>query len=227
MERQSRSIPADAVHALAALAAGILLYFASARVEVEASLGLAGSVLLEEALKTGVILGFAILSGRRAAAPPVPARKAGIGLPEEAQGLAWGIAAIVAFATAENLAYFAAFPGRGILLRLLWSEPVHLVAGLAEAEAVWLFLRVARAKAGPAAALGCACLLASALLWHLGFNALADGPLPALERAGDEAGLAWRSAIAGAFLANLAAIAALGYRFIHRVIVGGFLYGSK
>jgi len=223
-------------NAATALGAGILLYFLVAWVEQTMGTDLVAAVFLEEACKFALLLGFAIL------APKVcPRRRKPVpSLPQEVEGLIWGLAAIVVFATAENLAYYAAFPGGGIFLRLVWSEPVHLVSALAEAEAVWLLVRMGRKVAAGrpegaaprpqaviAMAARAACLLAVAVAWHLAFNLAANGPIQTLEGSADEAGLAWRSAILGALFANLAAMAALGYHFAHRVIVGGFLYGPE
>ena len=240
--------PADSAIALrnaaAALGAGLLLYFLVAWLERALGTDLAAAVFLEEACKFLLLLGFAFL------APKVGPRrrKAVPSLPLPVEGLIWGLAAIVVFATAENIAYFAAFPGSGIFLRLVWSEPVHLVSALAEAEAAWLLVRMGQGrggKVGREAAVGrtegaaprppaflalaarAASLLAMAAAWHLVFNLAANGPIQALEGSGDEAGLAWRSAILAALFANLAALAALGYHFAHRVIVGGFLYGPE
>lgn len=231
-------------NAAVALGAGLLLYFLVAWLERAMGTDLAAAVFLEEAGKFVLLLAFAILG------PKVCPRrkKPGPGLPQSVEGLVWGLASIVVFATAENLAYFAAFPGSGIFLRLSWSEPVHLVSALAEAAAVWYLLRTGAGSRGrtgreagasraenaasrPGAFLGMAAkallLLAFAVAWHLAFNLAANGPIQALESSADEAGLAWRSAILAAFLANLAALAALGYHFAHRVIVGGFLYGPE
>lgn len=228
----------------AALGSGILLYVLVAWLEQVMGTDLAAAVFLEESCKLGLLIGFAVLGPKLCPRKRKPAPS----LPAAVEGLIWGLAAIVVFATTENLAYFAAFPGNGIFLRLTWSEPVHLVSALAEAEAVWLFLGICRrrtskkgkkpvnaqapmamasASPAPARIAGMLCFLAIAVAWHLVFNLAADGPIQALEKYGDEAGLAWRSAILGSLIANLAALAALGYHFAHRVIVGGFLYGSE
>ena len=237
-------------NAAVALGAGLLLYFLVAWLERAMGTDLAAAVFLEEACKFLLLLGFAVLAPR-----VCPRRKKPCpSLPQAVEGLIWGLAAIVVFATTENLAYFAAFPGNGIFLRLFWSEPVHLVSALAEAGAIWHLMRMGRGSGGSGGSGGTAgrkagasraedaasrpgasmdmvaralCLLAIAVAWHLAFNLAADGPIQALEKSGDEAGLAWRSAILAAFLANLAALAALGYHFAHRVIVGGFLYGPE
>lgn len=232
-------LPESAIRAFdaaIALGAGLLLYFLVAWLERAMGTELAAAVFLEEAGKSALLLGFATLAPRvrPRERKPLP------NLPRSVEGLVWGLAAIVVFATAENLAYFVAFPGNGIFLRLVWSEPVHLVSALAEAEAIWCFLLAGRgsggrdgreaaprqrARLGPVAM--ALCLLAIAVAWHLAFNLAANGPIQALEGSGDEAGLAWRSAILAALFANLAALAALGYHFAHRVIVGGFLYGPE
>ena len=231
-------------NATVAAGAGLLLYFLVAWLEHAAGTDLVAAVFLEEACKFMLLLGFATL------APKVRPRrrKPAPGLPQGVEGLIWGLAAIVVFATAENLAYFAAFPGGGIFLRLVWSEPVHLVSALAEAEAVWFLVRIRKGSGGktpkgsaetqtgvamprPRTYLGMVATAVSflvvAVAWHLAFNLAANGPIQALESSGDEAGLAWRSAILAALISNLAAMAALGYHFAHRVIVGGFLYGSE
>lgn len=228
----------------AALLSGILLYFLVAWLEQTLGTDLAEAVLLEEACKLALILLFAVLEPELCPRSRKPAPD----LPSAVEGIIWGLAAIVVFAATENIAYFAAFPGSGIFLRLVWSEPVHLVSALAEAEAAWFILglcgkidgktgreptkaRPPKAEAGKPPISGrlavMACFLAAAVVWHLVFNLAADGPIQALERSADEAGLAWRSAILGALIANMAALAALGYHFAHRIIVGGFLYGTE
>jgi hypothetical protein len=227
--------------AIAAVASGLLLYFLLAGLETALGSGLLASVGLEELCKCLLALAFALSfsaadrSGLARGAKSKAKAKRSLGLPPEVKGLSWALVAVAIFATAENLAYFAAFPGQGILLRLIWSEPVHLVSALAEASAIYLLLsllprgQATRAGAGPGKAgrlagqaLTALALLAFALAWHLGFNLVADGPLPALAA---DAGPAWRATLTFAALANLAALAALAYHFAHRVIVGGFLYG--
>lgn len=120
-------------------------------------------------------------------------------------GLRWpglALATVVVFATAENLSYYIAFPGAGILWRLFWSLPIHLVGAMA----VILGLVAGRISRILAA-------LLFALSWHLAANAIAAaGPSTATLAAGS--------------LANLLAIAALTRAWLQSVIVEGTLHGT-
>ena len=59
--------------------------------------------------------------------------RGGLRMSRAVRGTSWGLVAMVFFAAAENLAYFAAFPEKGAFYRLLWSEPIHLVLAICEA----------------------------------------------------------------------------------------------
>jgi hypothetical protein len=210
-----------------ALAAGLLLYLGAAVLEHGLGLEGASAVCAEEALKTCIIVIGSILGSRIG-----PRRGAGLMAGKGARcGLLWGLAAIAAFAAIENLAYFLAFPGGGIFLRLLWAEPVHIVTGLAEASAVGMAtqLRGAAVRRGPSARRGArgrpaalgftaALLLAAAFSWHLAFNLAAGG----------DAGIAAKPGpMALAVAANAVALIAFGRLFARRILIGGFLYGQR
>ncbi len=188
--------------ALAVAAAGLGSWLALAWLEAALGGGLVLSACLEEAMKV-LVLGLALVLGRSRG----PGR-----------ALLLGLMAIGVFAAAENLAYLLAFRSPDILERLLWSEPVHLVTGLAWALAL---AGLARGQDRiPARLLGFLGLGALALSWHLGFNLLAAGPLPGPGREGHGLALA----LAG--LCNGLAIIILGRYFVQRAIIGGFLYGE-
>lgn len=171
--------------------------------------GLLLSVLLEEGAKI-LMLSGALLLGRRGS---------------KADSLLLGLAAIVVFAAAENMAYFLAFRSADVLERLFWSEPIHIVCGLSWALALDSLhgasqapgAKLRKGGARVLAALGFGIL---ALAWHLGLNLLASGPLPAPGRPGHG------TAMVAAGLANGFCILFLARYFAQRVIIGGFLYGK-
>lgn len=192
--------------ALAVLGAGLGSWLVLASLEPALGLGLVLSACLEEAMKV-LMLGTALVLGRAFGPGQGPGKP-----------LLLGLMAIGVFAAAENLAYFLAFRSPDILERLLWSEPIHLVTGLAWALALAL---ATRRRDGPRARLlAILGLGALALAWHIAFNLLASGPLPGPGREGHGLALA----LAG--LGNGLAIMILGRYFVQRVIIGGFLYGK-
>lgn len=206
----TRESPYPRVPALAAasLGAGTLLYFMAAF--LEGLLGAEGlaAVLVEEGLKLALLALAAAAGSRLGRKTGGAARR----IPPEVSGILWGLSAIAIFAGVENLAYFAAFPGKEVFLRLLWAEPVHLASGLAEGFALALLLKPFRLRAIPQAL----AFLAGACLWHFAFN-LASVSLPWLSPA--------HLALGGGAL-NLIALSILGYRFSRSVAIGGFLYGQ-
>jgi len=137
-----------------------------------------------------------------------------------ARGLSLGLVAITVFIGVEHLAYCAAFPEAGILTRLLWSLPVHLVAALVEALGALALLQQvnaeaegrpwARALRGPGACCGA---LALAAAWHGGANLLVSGRL------------ALPVFVTGACLAHLLFLILLS-RFLTQAYLGGFLHGA-
>lgn len=201
----------------AALAAGGILYLAASLAEQGFGLDGAKAAAMEEGLKS-CLLAAGAMGGSRVGRGARPGR----GMAPHAAGLLWGLAAISVFAAVENLAYFLAFPASDLFLRLLWAEPAHLVAGLAEATGIGLMAGIPKAvaagrpEAGTAAmdGAGAATLFAFAFLWHLAFN-LAAGGRPS---AGD---------MAIAFAANAAALFAFGRLFARRILIGGFIHGQR
>ena len=179
--------------------------------------------LIEEGAKLGLLLAFGLRFGAGG-----PRRRGADALRlGAARGLSLGIAAVAVFAAIENLAYFAASPGWGAAGRLLWSEPVHLVSALA--LSLGLFPLVSgrggpagrrAARAAPAIAGG----FALAYAWHLGANLAASGLL--LPRAAEAPGGAARLLAAGSIL-NAAALWALVRLYLHKAVIGGFLYGKE
>lgn len=193
-----------ALAVLAVAAAGLGSWLVLAKLEPALGGGLVLSACLEEAMKV-LMLGMALVLGRSLGQAP-------------GKALLLGLMAIGVFAAAENLAYLLAFQSPDILERLLWSEPIHLVSGLAWALGLGGLARGPdRLVARLLAFLG---LGALALAWHLGLNLLAIGPLPSPGREGHGLALA----LAG--LGNGLAIFMLGRSFVQRVIIGGFLYGE-
>ncbi len=192
--------------ALAVAAIGLGSWLVLAWLETALGGGLVLSACLEEAMKV-LVLGLALVLGRSQGQGQAPGR-----------ALLLGLMAIGVFAAAENLAYLLAFRSPDILERLLWSEPIHLVTGLAWALAL---AGPGRGKDRiPARLLGFLGLGALALSWHLGFNLLAAGPRPGPGKEGHGLALA----LAG--LCNGPAIIILGKYFAQRVLIGGFLYGE-
>ncbi|HRY71841.1 MAG TPA: hypothetical protein P5165_01340 [Spirochaetia bacterium] len=179
--------------------------------------------LIEEGAKLGLLLAFGLRFGAGG-----PRRRGADALRlGAARGLSLGIAAVAVFAAIENLAYFAASPGWGAAGRLLWSEPVHLVSALA--LSLGLFPLVSgrggpagrgAARAAPAIAGG----FALAYAWHLAANLAASGLL--LPRAAEAPGGAARLLAAGSIL-NAAALWALVRLYLHKAVIGGFLYGKE
>ncbi len=113
------------------------------------------------------------------------------------------LAAVVVFATAENLSYFVAFPGADMLIRLSWSLPVHLVGAMA------LILALENGRAGR---MVLAMLLAVG--WHLAANAIAStGPAVAVLAAGSAA--------------SLLLIAALSRVWLKQLIIEGTVHGKS
>lgn len=189
------------VEALWVLAGGAALFGLAAGLERGFELGPVSGAWLEEAGKTLLLLGFGLLGNRRA----IPERTRALGI---ARGLSLGLVAVSVFVLIENLAYFAAFPEAGILGRLLWSTPGHLVAALLEALGLLALLR--RERFGLLRA-GAALALAGA--WHTGLNLLASGPL------------AGSHFLAGSAVALLATLTLL-FLFLGQAYLGGFLHGA-
>jgi len=206
--------------AAAATLLAALLYATFALVESSAGLGLLGSVILEEGGK------FLLLAVLASAAARRDGRTA-IG-----PALCFGLATIAVFAAIENLAYFLAFPSSDILARLLWSEPVHLVAGLAEAFAASALadlpglIRRSGRRDGRAIAENLATIALAAAFapgWHFGFNLIADKAPTALFESGSPTFLALVLAVG----MNATAFFMLLRYFTQRVFVGGYLHGSS
>ncbi len=189
------------VEALWVLAGGAALFSLAAGLERGFELGPVSGAWLEEVGKTLLLLGFGLLGNRRA----MPERARALGI---ARGLSLGLVAVSVFVLIENLAYFAAFPEAGILSRLLWSTPGHLVAALLEALGLLALLR--RERFGPLRA-GAALVLAGA--WHTGLNLLASGPL------------AGSQFLVGSLVALIAFVSLL-FLFLGQAYIGGFLHGA-
>jgi len=202
-----------------AVAAGLALYGASAGIETATGATPIMGAVVEETAKAALLLLAGWLGGRRPKAchPAQRPRAQALGM---ARGLSLGLVAITVFIGMENLAYCSAYPEAGILARLLWSLPVHLVAALVEALGALALLqqpeppspdrRWGRALRGPGAwfgALGCAAA------WHGGANLLVSGRLP------------WPVFLAGAILATLLCLVLLS-RFLTQAYLGGFLHGA-
>jgi hypothetical protein len=204
-----RAIPRPAVEALLVLVGGLSLYGAASGLEIALGTGPVGGALLEETGKALVILVAGWLGGRKAVSERHPRRQiraTNLGI---ARGLSLGLSAVAMFVLAENMAYFSVFPEAGILKRLLWSMPGHLVAALLEAlGSLWLLRRC-----DWRGALLAGMSLVLAVLWHVAMNLLATGPLTALVFT------------TGALLApSLFLILLLLY--LDRAYLGGFLHGA-
>ena len=211
----------------AAVACGAGLFAAAAAIERAAGSGVAVSAVLEECGKALLLLVWGFYgweSAARGGAPTLSrARRRRELLLGEARGLSLGLVSIAVFVAAENLAYFAAFPEAGILTRLAWAVPVHLVAALLEAVGALLFLRAltlwaqrteARSWLGPA--LGCLAWLASlggGAAWHTAANLLV------------ERGLDTKSLVAGSLAGSTLAVLLFAL-FLRRAYIGGFLHGA-
>ena len=129
--------PAFMDGALAVLT-GLLLYGGAVGSETVLGTNLSGSALLEELGKALLLLAFGWCGTARAGHLSRQGRARARGL---ARGLSLGLVAIGVFAGIENLAYLLAFREAGVLARLFWSLPVHLVAGLLEALGVVFLFR--------------------------------------------------------------------------------------
>ena len=163
--------------------AGLALYGAAAGIEIALGANHNVSALLEELEKSVLIMLFGWLGIRARAAswehsPAKQARSLALGA---ARGLSLGLVAVTVFAGAENLGYLIAFPESGVLTRLLWSLPVHLVAALTEAlGALCLFHwlggtgKLKRRLAGLPIWIGTMVL---AMAWHLAANLLVSNRL--------------------------------------------------
>jgi len=197
--------------------AGGLLFGLTAGLERHFGAGPISSALLEELGKTVLLLGFG-LSGLGSAPDRNPlraARSRALGL---ARGLSLGLVAVTLFAGAENIAYLIAFPEFGVLGRLLWSLPVHLVAALLEALGLLFLLRWLGTRSGLRWRLvGVACALAGLALastWHAAANLLvADRLGPGSFAAG----------VATALLLFLVLMS----QFLRQAYLGGFLHGAE
>lgn len=202
-----------------AVAAGLALYGASAGIESATGVAPVMGAVVEETAKAALLL-LAGWLGRhhpRACHPPQRPRARALGM---ARGLSLGLVAITVFIGMENLVYCSAYPEAGILVRLLWSLPVHLVAALAEALGTLALLkqldtrspdrRWVRTLRGPGVWIGS---LACATAWHGGANLLVSDRL------------AWPIFLAGASLATLLCLVLLS-RFLTQAYLGGFLHGA-
>jgi hypothetical protein len=194
------------IEAVLAALAGLLLYAAAAGLETVLDAGPTLSAILEELGKTMLLLVFG-WSGRVGAS----VRQRVLGL---ARGLSLGLVAVTVFAAAENMAYLLAFQEAGVLARLLWSLPVHLVAALAEAWGVLILLR--GRETSRRAILGTLCWFAGlcfACAWHIGANALASVHLAA-------------STFAGGVALAILLFLVLMSQFLKQAYLGGFLHGA-
>jgi hypothetical protein len=219
-------LPSFLVPALAIAGGGLGLYFLLALVEGLLGASPLGSALIEEGAKA-LLLALLAAWGFRKARERIPRaelsrREFRTAISYAVRHISLGLALILAFATVENLAYFLAFPTGDIFGRLLWSEPVHLVAALAEALGSGAALRILSRGQGRrrlfAAFLRWLPWFLGAIAWHLGANYLAGGL----------AGEAFRQGpplLPGA-LANLIIIILVGRLYVRRLIIGGFLYGT-
>jgi hypothetical protein len=191
-------------------------------IEVGIQAGTVVSVELEELSKASLLLLFGYLGVQtgQSGGERHPVRRARARALDFARGLSLGLVAIVIFAGAEDLLYLHAFPEAGVLARLAWSLPVHLVAGLLEAlGTVSLFrhpagaiaIRRVRTWVGLFFWVGS---LGLAAAWHLAANQLASGPLP------------FPLYLAGAVTAFLLLVALLS-AFFRQAYLGGFLHGAE
>jgi len=198
----------------AAVLAGFLLYGLAAGIEAFAGTGPLVAATVEELGKASLLLGFC-WQGWKGGPERNPRREARGRLLRLARRLSLGLVAVAVFVGVENLAYLAAFPEAGVLARLLWSLPVHLVAALVEALG---FLLVFRRLAGgrrpglAGAALGSGGLVL-AWAWHLGANLLVSGRLTP------------KVFTAGVVIANLLFLV-LMMQFLRKAYLGGFLHGA-
>lgn len=193
--------------ALVAVTAGLALYGAAAGLGTAGGGGPVFSALLEELLKAALLLGFG-WAGRRMGGEDNPRRLARCRALGLARGLSLGLVAVTVFAGAENLAYLAAYREAGVLARLLWSLPVHLVAALLEALGVLCLFRGRLAGS----AFGCG-LVALAMGWHAAANLLAAHRL------------AFPAFAGGVAVANLLFLILL-LQYLRHAYLGGFLHGA-
>lgn len=206
-----------------AVAGGLALYGASAGIEIATGAAPVMGAGVEETGKAALLLLAGWLGGRHPRAchpaqhPRAMPRSQALGT---ARGLSLGLVAITVFIGMENLLYCFAYPEAGVLARLLWSLPVHLVAALAEALGALALLqrpdtrsqdrRWVRILRGPGVWFGS---LACATAWHGVANLLVLGRL------------AWPIFLAGASLATLLCLVLLS-RFLTQAYLGGFLHGA-
>jgi len=220
-----------------AAASGLLLYLAILALEGLGDLLLpldapeaarrALFALVEEGAKLCLLLAFGLSFAAAGPRRSGGAARGGKARGGAARGLSLGMAAIAVFAAAENLAYFAAFPGWGAAGRLLWSEPVHLVSALALSLGLFPLVSGRGGPAGRSAARAAPAIaggFALAYAWHLAANLAASGLL--LPRAAEAPGGAARLLAAGSIL-NAAALWALVRLYLHKAVIGGFLYGKE
>ncbi|HUX37511.1 MAG TPA: hypothetical protein VMV44_06365 [Rectinemataceae bacterium] len=187
-----------------------------------AALAIAAPIFVEEAGKLAMALAF-MVAGRRIVAgraflaglafdkgpakgdrAPVPAGSGTFGRGEE--GARWpglALAAIVVFATAENLSYLVVFPGADMFFRLSWSLPVHIAGAMA------LILALERGRATTTTL-----AILFAIAWHLAANAIAStGPAVPVLLAGSAA--------------SLIVIAALSRVWLNQLIIEGTVHGTS
>jgi hypothetical protein len=202
-----------------AIAAGLVLYGAMAGIELALQADPRISAILEELGKALLLLvsGWRGGLGRRAILERNPVRLTRWLALGTARGLSLGLVAVAVFIGAENLGYLIAFPESGVLARLLWSLPVHLVAALAEALGALFLLRQLAVKgairnrlAGLSAWTGA---LVLAMAWHLTANLLVSHHLEP-----------W-TFTAGMVIANLLFLVLL-LQFLKQAYLGGFLHGA-
>ncbi len=206
------------------LLAGAALFAAAAAIERLLGTSPAVSAVLEESLKTISILSigyFAYRASMRRPDAPGTGRERRARL-AAARGISLGLASTLAFAGIENLAYLFAFPEAGILARLAWSLPVHLVAALLEAlgalaslTALAAFAAGRRSRLRALASGGAlVALVAAGSAWHAAANVLVDS------------GIASWTYVGGA-TASLALAQVLVRVVTRRAYNGGFLHGTE
>ena len=197
-----------------AVLTGLLLYGGAVGSETVLGTNLSGSALLEELGKALLLLTFGWCGIARAGHCSRQGRARALGL---ARGLSLGLVAIGVFAGIENLAYLLAFREAGVLARLFWSLPVHLVAGLLEALGVVFLFRGLAGERRPRARVGGVSLWLSSLClafaWHRGANLLIS------------AELAPSAFLGGIVLANLLFLFLMA-QFLKQAYLGGFLHGA-
>jgi hypothetical protein len=212
-------VPRPLLECLVAMGAGLGLFGLMAALEIHFKTGLLASALLEESGKALLILVFGWLGMRvrtgSAQSEASPARRKRALFLGAAHGLSLGLLATAVFIGAENLDYLIAFPEAGVLERLLWSAPVHLVAALTEALGSIVLLRSLEMRGWRRLA-RLALWLGTFLLawgWHAGANQLVSRELSPTVLG------------AGIVIANVFFLVLLA-RFLRHAYVGGFLYGA-